>query len=164
MELDEDCCRIICIGVRKTHADDEPLPSKTIRTMDQFRNPAIAGDYGIDSVEGMWEMLDLSGLLPPPQSSDAYCLLSVNIDAVEELPVDPRLALLGFDLSDNDHTNRSLLQERGLWCNELQDVFARVQENGLLKLEDARLAEDLFQKAWPAIPGFTVWALYEVEF
>jgi hypothetical protein len=162
MEPDEDFRRIMCIGVRKIQANDEPLRSKTIRTMDQFRNPPIAGDYCIDSVDDMWEMLDSSGLLPPPQTSDAYCLLSINIDAVEDLPVDPRLALLGFDLSDNDHTNRSLLQERGYWCNALQDVFFRVKENGLLNLDDARLAQDLFQKAWPDIPGYTVWALYEV--
>ena len=49
-----------------------------------------------------------------------------------------------------------------MWVGELAAVAARAGEYGLLEYEDAIRARTLFQKAWPGIAGFTVWALYEI--
>ena len=64
----------------------------------------------------------------------------------------------------SDETWTSSLLNCGRWQGILEPIARRTKENGLLKLEDAKLAQSLLPKAWGGDPhGFvTVWALFEV--
>ena len=155
--------RVVRIGLRQTWPKADRPSVIPIRTMDEFQNPPLAGDYYVDSLNSALELLDDSDLFPASLAPQQYLLLSVNLDALPESLDDPRLRLLGYDLSDGDHDNRSLLQDAGFWCNELQPIYKRRNEHQLLSWDDARRAQALFQAAWPGIESFIVWALYEVS-
>jgi hypothetical protein len=75
------------------------------------------------------------------------------------LPDHRRLKLLGYDLTD-EHWSWSTLQAPCMWAGYLRVVAIRRGENGLLGLADARLAQNLFRKAWPGLAQFSVWAMF----
>jgi hypothetical protein len=87
-------------------------------------------------------------------------------DALASAPLQhPRLTLLGHDLSERDCSiGTSSLFNCGLWTGVLEPIVARALPNGLLTLEDAKLAQALLPEAWHRDPhsDVTVWAMYEV--
>jgi hypothetical protein len=133
-------------------------PLREVRSIDSWLNPCVEGHYGACSLDQMWEMLDL--LFKPPGEGEYHLLFT---DALAGgLPEQPRLKLLGHDLSDETWTSSPL--NCGNWLGELEPIARRVGENGLLGLEDAKLAKALLPDLWPGDPHglVTVWALFEI--
>jgi len=145
---------------------EEPWPFTTrfpqleeARSIDSWINPCVddCGNYAVTSLD---ELSGLLELLPKPVAGREYYLLFTDALA-HPLPPDPRLRLLGHDLSDETWT--SSLLNCGDWRGPLAPIAARAGRNGLLELEDARLAQQLLPLEWPGDPHgwVTVWALYE---
>ncbi|MHC5821186.1 MAG: hypothetical protein ACYT04_36280, partial [Nostoc sp.] len=93
-----------------------------------------------------------------------YYLLFVDVESLDisEL-LHPRLKLLGYDLSDLTLT--SSLLNCGRWIAVLAPIAQRVNQYGLLNLEDALKAQALLPEAWNYSHhgDVTIWALIEVD-
>ncbi|MSU35006.1 MAG: hypothetical protein EXS36_07815 [Pedosphaera sp.] len=98
--------------------------------------------------------------MPKPQPGREYHLLFTDALA-NPLPPDPRLRLLGHDLSDVTWTSSVMNCRR--WRGRLAPIAARSGRNGLLTLEDAKAAQRLLPEEWPGDPHgrVTAWAIYE---
>jgi hypothetical protein len=131
---------------------------REVRSVDSWLNPCLDGNYPVCSIDEVWDRLEL---LPELAQEREYYLLFM--DALEGgFPQHPRLKLLGYDLSDETWT--SSLLNCCIWQGDLEPIAQRTGGNGLLGLEDAKLAQALLPEAWPGDPhGFvTVWALFEI--
>jgi hypothetical protein len=132
-----------------------------VRSIDSWCNPQAegSGNYELQSLEQVEEVLDL---LPRPIPGQQYYLLFT--DALKQAtPQDhPRLKLLGYDLSDKTWT--SSLLNCGRWEGTLAPIAQRVNQYGLLNLEDALIAQSLLVDAWCNEPHafVTIWALFEL--
>jgi len=71
--------------------------------------------------------------------------------------------VMGYDLSDETWT--SSLLNCGRWEGTLAPIAQRVNQYGLLSLEDAKTAQSLLPEAWHDDPHamVTIWALFEVD-
>jgi hypothetical protein len=132
---------------------------REVRTIDSWCNPCLEGNFPVYSLDELWERMEL---LPEPAPGREYHLMFTDALAPGDPPEHPRLKLLGYDLSDETWT--SSLLNCGRWQGMLEPIARRTGENGLLGLEDAKLAQALLPDAWGGDPhGFvTVWALFEV--
>ncbi len=132
-----------------------------VRSIDSWCNPHASGsgDYELDCLEQVEEVLDL---LPRPIPGQQYYLLFA--DALKEgIPQNhPRLKLLGYDLSDETWT--SSLLNCGRWEGILAPLAQKVNQYGLLNLEDALIAQSLLPDAWcnDTHAFVTIWALFEM--
>lgn len=132
-----------------------------VRSIDSWCNPHAegSGDYALESLEQVEEVLDL---LPHPIVGKQYYLLFA--DALKEaIPQNhPRLKLLGYDLSDETWT--SSLLNCGRWEGILAPIAQKVNQYGLLNLEDAKTAQVLLPDAWghDHHAFVTIWALFEM--
>jgi hypothetical protein len=133
-----------------------------VRTIDSWCNPHIDGDYELGTLKELWERLEMH-MLPIPDPDREYYLLFTNALGANGLIEHPRLKLLGYDLSDE--TGTSSLLNCGRWQGVLEPIAKRTGENGLLTLEDAKLAQALLPEAWGRDPHsfVTVWELFEVD-
>lgn len=133
---------------------------REVRTIDSSCNPCLGANYPLSTLEELWER-EKMGLLPPPASGEYY-LLFTDASGMSGAVSHSRLTLLGYDLSDETWT--SSLLNCGRWQGALEAIAQRTGENGLLKLEDAKLAQALLPEAWDGDPHsyVTVWALFEV--
>ena len=132
-----------------------------VRSIDSWCNPHVegSGDYELQSLEQVEEVIDW---LPRPIPGQQYYLLFT--DALKEaIPQHhPRLKLLGYDLSDETWT--SSLLNCGRWEGILAPIAQRVNQYGLLNLEDAKIAQSLLPDAWcnDHHAFVTIWALFEM--
>ncbi|HEY9877756.1 MAG TPA: hypothetical protein V6D29_04830 [Leptolyngbyaceae cyanobacterium] len=134
-----------------------------VRSIDSWCNPHADGS-------GTWEFPSLEEaltetwsdeLLPLPTSDRQYYQLFT--DVLTEIPHEhPKLKPLGYDLSDKTWT--SSLLNCGQWEGVLAPIAQRVNQYGLLNLEDAKTAQSLLPEAWNNNPHafVTIWALFEV--
>jgi hypothetical protein len=139
-----------------------PLPQvRELRTIDSYFNTAADGSYAVG--ETLDDLPSVLEMLPAPVPGRQYTLLFRDVPANEEPLEVPGATPLGYDLSDETHT--SSLTNCGTWLGDLEPIAARVNEYGLLGLEDAKLAQRLLPQAWPEDPHgrVTVWALYELS-
>jgi hypothetical protein len=134
---------------------------REVRSIDPWCNPCENGNYPVHTLDELWDQLGLD-LLPVPTSNSEYYLLFTDALGPSGSIAHPRLKLLGYDLSDETWT--SSLLNCGRWQGALEPIARRTGENGLLSLEDAKLAQALLPEAWGEDPhGFvTIWALFEV--
>jgi hypothetical protein len=134
---------------------------REIRTIDSWCNPHVgdSGNFSLASLEQVWEMLDW---LPTPIPSKQYYLLFTSVLNVKVPMSHHRLKLLGYDLSDETWT--SSLLNCGRWEGVLEPIAQKVNEYGLLNLEDAKTAQTILPSAWNDNPHafVTIWALFEV--
>jgi hypothetical protein len=132
-----------------------------VRTIDNWCNPCLDGNYAQDSIEGVWEFLE-EGILKAPENDDEYHLLFVDAEGEHHPLLHPRLHLLGYDLSDETWT--SSLLNCGRWMGPLEAIARRTKSNGLLNFEDAVEAKRILPEAWNGDPhaNLTIWALYEI--
>jgi len=135
---------------------------REVRTIDSWCNPCVDGNYPVSSLDELWERLGM-GLPPVPVAGDEYYLFFTDALGPNGSIQHPRLRLLGYDLSDETWT--SSLLNCGRWQGVLEPIARRTGENGLLTLEDAKIAQRLLPEAWGGDPhGYvTVWALFEVS-
>ncbi|MBX3167591.1 MAG: hypothetical protein KF760_09270 [Candidatus Eremiobacteraeota bacterium] len=133
---------------------------REVRTIDSSCNPCLDANCPISTLDELWER-ENKGLLPPP-NPDEYYLLFTDASGTNGSVAHSRLTLLGYDLSDETWT--SSLLNCGRWQGALEPIAQRTGDNGLLSLEDARLAQALLPGAWEGDPHsqVTVWALFEV--
>lgn len=135
-----------------------------IRTIDSWCNPYAegSGNYLLESLDQVWEFL-LDDLLPSPVMGEQYYLVFTDALSSEIPHNHPRLKLLGYDLSDSTWT--SSLLNCGRWSGVLAPIAQRVNQYGLLSLEDAKIAQSLLPEAWHDNPHaiVTIWALFEVD-
>jgi hypothetical protein len=132
-----------------------------VRTIDSWCNPCVEGNFTASSLDELWHIL--ATMLPPsPLPKDEYFLLFTDAFGSNGLIEHPRLHRLGYDLSDETWT--SSLLNCGQWMGDLEPIARRSQENGLLSLEDAKLAQSLLPKAWGGDPHsfVTIWVLFEI--
>lgn len=134
---------------------------REVRTIDSWCNPCIGGNYSVATLAELWECLGMD-LLPVPAPGREYYLLFTDALGPHGSVAHARLKPLGYDLSDETWT--SSLLNCGRWQGVLEPIARRTGANGLLALEDAKLAQALLPEAWGGDPhGFvTVWALFEV--
>jgi hypothetical protein len=138
---------------------------REIRTIDSWCNPHTegSGDWKLESTEQVWEFIE-DDLLPSPIPGKQYYLLFTDALSLE-IPqlLHPRLKLLGYDLSDETWT--SSLLNCGRWEGKLAMIAQRVNQYGLLNLEDALTAQSSLPEAWHDNPHaqVTIWALFEVD-
>lgn len=132
---------------------------REVRTIDSWCNPCLDGNDPVNTLDELWERVNL---LPPLNSGIEYHLLFTDALGPNGSVAHSRLKLLGYDLSDETWT--SSLLNCGQWQGALEPIARRTGENGLLSLEDAKLAQALLPEVWGGDPhGFvTVWALFEV--
>lgn len=135
---------------------------REVRTIDSWCNPCVDGNYPVSTLDELWAQL-ASGVPIAPASGSEYHLLFVDALGPNGSVEHPRLHLLGYDLSDETWT--SSLLNCGRWQGVLEPIAQRTRENGLLGLEDAKLAQSLLPEAWAGDPHglVTVWALFEVS-
>lgn len=168
-EMEED---FIWLSTRKIRRAGEPewdeyskfvgLPHwEEVRTIDNWCNPCLDGNYAQDSIEGVLEFLD-EGIMKSPENADEYQLLFVDAEGEHHPLLHPRLHLLGYDLSDETWT--SSLLNCGRWMGPLEAIARRTRSNGLLNFEDAVEAKRILPEAWKGNPhaNVTIWALYEI--
>ena len=136
---------------------------REVRTIDSWCNPHVAddGDYLLSTLDELWEWLEMDWF-PAPNPGSEYYLLFTDAFGPNGSLQHPRLKLLGYDLSDETWT--SSLLNCGQWQGVLEPIARRTSENGLLSLEDAKLAQALLPEAWCGDHhGYvTIWALFEV--
>lgn len=137
---------------------------REVRTIDSWCNPYAegSGDWQLESIEQVWEFLK-DDLLPSPIPNEQYYLLFTDASRLENPQLLPlRLKLLGHDLSDETWT--SSLLNCGRWEGVLAPIAQRVNQYGLLSLEDAKKAQALLPEAWHDNPHalVTIWALFEI--
>lgn len=127
-----------------------------VRTIDGMLNPRLEGDFPVSTLDELWEK-EL-----PPRTSSEYYLVFTDASGPNGSISHPRLTLLGYDLSDETWTSSVL--NCGQWEGALEPIAQRMGENGLLTLEDARLAQTLLPEEWDGDPHsyITVWALFEL--
>ena len=133
-----------------------------VRSIDAALNPYVERCGSLD-VRSFSDIPDALATLPRPAREDAYYLLFLDPEA-EAVPPDlSGYRLLGHDLSDETHT--SSLLNCGPWTGKLAQFRHRLNEFGLLTLDDAQLAKSLLPEVWPDNPhaDVTIWVLYEVE-
>lgn len=134
-----------------------------VRTIDSWCNPHADGS-GTLMFPSLKEALAYtwSDWLPPPVSRQEYYQLFTDILDREIWQDCPRLKLLGYDLSDETWT--SSLLNCGRWQGILAPIAQRVNQYGLLNLEDAKIAQALLPEAWGENPHafVTIWTLFEV--
>lgn len=135
---------------------------REVRTIDSWCNPCVDGNYPVFTLDELWHRLEI-GLLPAPAPGREYYLLFTDALGPNGSVRHSRLKPLGYDLSDETWT--SSLLNCGRWQGVLEPIAQRTGENGLLSLEDAKLAQTLLPEAWPDDPhaNVTVWALFEVS-
>lgn len=133
---------------------------KEVRTIDSWCNPCLDGNYSVSTLDELWERMEL---LREPEPGRSYHLLFMNALLPSGVPQHDRLKLLGYDLSDETWT--SSLLNCGRWQGPLESIAQRTRENGLLELDDAKLAQTLLPQVRPDDPHshVTVWALFEVS-
>jgi hypothetical protein len=135
-----------------------------IRTIDSWCNPHAdgSGDWELESTAQVWEFIK-DDLLPNPIVGKQYYLLFADALSQEIPKNHPRLKLLGHDLSDETWT--SSLLNCGRWEGVLAPIAQRVNQYGLLSLENAKKAQALLPEAWHDNPHalVTIWALFEVD-
>jgi hypothetical protein len=149
------------LSTRELSHDGDIESIYRLRTVDERHNTTVEGRFVVNSLDEGWELLDVKKWLSKPVPEVQYTLLFMDAEASSSLTDHPRLKLLGYDLTD-EHWSWSTLQDPCMWAGDLRAVAMRRRENGLLDFADARLAQDLFRKAWPGIAQFSVWALFEV--
>ena len=134
---------------------------RDVRTIDSRCNPCIDGNYQVDTLDELWELLGMD-MLPVPVAGNEYYLMFTDALGPNGSVQHPRLRLLGYDLSDETWTS-SLLNCRP-WLGVLEPIARRTGESGLLTLDDAKLAQRLLPQVWGGDPhGYViVWALFEV--
>jgi hypothetical protein len=133
-----------------------------VRTLDPWLSPRLSEEFWAEYLDDVWERLKQ---LPAPVPGKSYHLLVTDALASSAL-AHPRLTLLGHDLVERDVIpGTSSLFNCRLWVGVLEPIVRRALPNGLLTLEDAKLAQSLLPEAWNGSPhsDVTVWALYEVH-
>lgn len=135
-----------------------------VRTIDSYMNHYAphAGDEQCTP-----ETVDRAlGELPSPDPNSEYYLLAIDLlaepECVARLPSGWKL--LGHDLSDETQT--SSLHNCGRWEGRLEPLTRRLNNVGLLSLQDAELARKLLPQEWGEKMDHakvTIWALYERE-
>ena len=133
-----------------------------VRTIDHSLNELIDGSEGIHcDAESFEEALSE---LPKLPSSSHYIQLAVNLTDEPNPTIPSKASLLGYDLADE--TEISSLLNCGAWESRLADFAKRLNEFGLLTLEDAREAQRLLPLEWGEEEGHAfvdIWAIYQVE-
>lgn len=134
---------------------------REVRSIDSWCNPCEDGNYPVCTLDELWQRLE-TDLLPVPTPGSEYYLVFTNALGCNGSVAHPRLKPLGYDLSDETWT--SSLLNCGPWQGSLERIARRTGENGLLSLEDAKLAQALLPDAWGGDPhaDVTVWALFEL--
>lgn len=135
---------------------------KEVRSIDSWLN-RYAGRRGTVMFGALRDIPSVLETLPRPADENQYYLLFIDAQN-EPLPPDtPEYRFLGYDLSDETHT--SSLLNCGPWKGRLQELTQRLNQYGLLSLEDALTAQEWLPTEWEDDPhaDVTVWALYEVE-
>lgn len=161
------------LSTRKIRRPDDPewdgyiefvgLPHlRELRTIDSWCNPCLDGNYRLNTLDELWEMVE-TGLLPVPVAGSEYYLLFTDALGPNGSISHPRLHLLGYDLSDETWT--SSLLNCGRWDGMLEPIAQRTGANGLLPFDDAKLAQSLLPEVWGDGPHavVTIWALFEVN-
>lgn len=134
---------------------------KEVRTIDPWVNKIVDGSLFLTSLDEVEEVL---AMLQPPEPVKQYSQLLVNVSDEEIAPQDvSRFHFLGYDLSDETHT--SSLLNCGPWTGILAPMTQRLNQYGLLSLEDAKLAQELLPSVWEndAHAYVDIWALFEVS-
>lgn len=133
-----------------------------IRTLDSWCNPCVSGNYPLDTLDQLWDLLD-GNVLPIPEGCSEYYLLFTDALGINGSLRHPRLTLLGYDLSDDTWT--SSLLNCGRWQGVLEPIAQRTSRQGLLSLEDAKMAQSLLPDAWnhDHHASVTIWSLFEVS-
>lgn len=98
----------------------------------------------IDSVQDLEEAKKVLPDLTEPETQ--YYQMAINLDeeAMPELP--SHITILGYDICDD--TEVSSLLNCGPWEDELAPIAARINQYGLLSLEDAQEAKRLIPQLW----------------
>lgn len=135
---------------------------REVRSIDSWCNPCVDGNYPAFTLDELWAHLE-SGMPRAPACKSEYYLMFADALGTKGSVEHPRLRLLGYDLSDETWT--SSLLNCGRWQGVLEPIARRASENGLLGLEDAKLAKALLPEAWGDDPHglVTIWALFEVS-
>ncbi|MFE1746063.1 hypothetical protein [Coleofasciculus sp. H7-2] len=135
-----------------------------VRTIDSWCNPHVDGSgyWEFQSLEEALQEVWNDGLLPSPISNKQYHQLFTDALAQEIPSIHSRLKHLGYDLSDETWT--SSLLNCGRWEGVLAPIAQRVNQYGLLNLEDAKTAQKLLPEVWCNNPHafVKIWALFEV--
>lgn len=135
---------------------------KEVRTIDPWVNKIADGSLFLTSLDEVEEVL---AMLQPPEPVKQYSQLLVNVSDEEIAPQDiSRFHFLGCDLSDETHT--SSLLNCGPWTGILAPMTQRLNQYGLLSLEDAKLAQELLPSVWENDPHayVDIWTLFDVSF
>ena len=101
--------------------------------------------------------------LPDIDSTGHYYLLAVNLEKEAAPPLPDNAALLGYDVSDS--TDVSSVLNCGPWQGRLLPITKRLNNFGLLTLDDARLAQVLLPEEWGEQQEHAfvdIWALYDI--
>lgn len=138
---------------------------REVRSIDSWCNPCVGGNYPVASLDELWERLDcdLMDLLPVPTPGSEYYLVFTDALGPNGMVQHPRLNLLGYDLSDDTWTSSLLNCSQWVHEPQLEPIARRTRENGLLELEDAKLAQALLPTIWKGDPHslVTIWSLFE---
>lgn len=134
---------------------------KRLRTYDSMLNPIVADSQAaIASIREIEAKLPLFGTHEPCQ----YLQLAINLEE-ERMPSLPDwIKLLGYDLVEDGYAISSLLN-CGPWEGELAQFTTRLNDFGLLDLEEVRRAELLLPVVWGEDEPHAfadVWAICEV--
>lgn len=143
----------------ESYVDFIGLPQlRKVITIDTSLNAYVdrCGDYigELDDVPSLLEMV------PRPKPPREFHLVAAAVGETEP-PRPDGFELVGFDLSDE--TTTSSLLNCGPWQGDLEPLTERLDEDGLLTLADARLAQQLLPRVWgPVDPHahVTIWALF----
>jgi hypothetical protein len=101
---------------------------------------------------------------PAPISDNEYIAMRNNLSGPYASFRPEGWRLLGYDLCDETHT--SSLLNCGPWTGQLKPFTKRLNQYGLLSLEDAKAAQLLLPEEWGDCEPHAkvdVWALYELE-
>ena len=101
--------------------------------------------------------------LPEIDRTRHYYLLAVNLE--EEVPsaLPDGVTFVGHDVADETRT--SSLLNCGPWKGKLLPITKRLNQYGLLSLDDAQLAQQLLPEEWGEEEPHAcvdIWALYDV--
>ena len=137
------------------------LHLKRVRTYDFMLNPVVTDSIAtVASIKELETKLPLLGTYEPCQ----YLQLAINLEE-EQMPSLPDwIKLLGYDLVEHGCAISSLLN-CGPWEGELAQFTTRLNEFGLLDLEEVRHAESLLPMVWGEDEPHAfadVWAICEV--
>lgn len=108
----------------------------------------------------------LSALCSLPGIDDTsryYYLLTVNLEEESVPPLPDGAALLGYDVSDS--TGVSSVLNCGPWQGKLLPITKRLNDFGLLTLDDAKLAQELLPEEWGEQEDHAfvdIWAMYDI--